>query len=64
MKEIPEFTAYEMNELTKRARGNAYYSGCLLFILNTVLNDTFDTVALTEKQVRWLWGIKRDLKND
>ena len=63
-KNIPEFVAYEMNELIRRARTSAYYEKCLKFVRDSVLNDLFDPQDLTEKQVKWLWGIKRDLKDE
>lgn len=61
--EIPEFTAYELNEISNRARRDAYYAKCLKFINDTVLNDICD-VSLSEKQIKWLWGIKMDLKDE
>lgn len=61
---LPEFDAYEINELSRRARGDTYYTACLDFVKDTVLNDLFDIEALTDKQIKWLWGIKRDLKDE
>ncbi len=62
-RQIPEFDAYEMNELIRRARANYYYDKCLKFVKDTVLNDDLANQDLTDKQVKWLWGIKRDLKD-
>ncbi|MCL5236338.1 MAG: hypothetical protein M1353_00625 [Nitrospirae bacterium] len=59
---IPEFDAYELNELSRRARSSSYYAKCLKFVKDTLLNDLFDPAALTGEQVKWLWGIKRDLE--
>ncbi len=68
---IPEFTAYELNEISRRARdprlserSRDYYSKCLEFVKDTVLNEMFDIEALTEPQIKWLWGIKKDLKDE
>lgn len=60
---LPEFTAYDINELSARARRDSYYEKCLKFVKDTALNDAYDLALLTEKQVKWLWGIKRDLKS-
>ena len=45
------------------ANWSAYYEKCLKFVRDTVLNDDFANQDLTDKQVKWLWGIKRDLKD-
>ena len=58
---IPEFTAYELNELERRGRTNKYYERCLKFVKDTVLNDLYDNEYLTEQQIMWLLGIKADL---
>jgi hypothetical protein len=60
---IPEFTAYEINELLRRARTSEYYDKCRRFVFETVLEDLFDCSSLNEKQVKRLWGIKKDLTN-
>ncbi|MEW5745258.1 MAG: hypothetical protein AB1805_07480 [Nitrospirota bacterium] len=59
---IPEFYAYEINELARRARTKDYYARCLKLIKDTVLNDLFDVTMLHEKEINWLWRIKRDLQ--
>lgn len=61
--EIPEFTAHEINKLSNMARKSAYYAKCLKFIKDTVLNDICD-ISLSDKQIKWLWGIKMDLKDE
>ncbi len=61
-RKLPEFDAYEINELSQRARMSSYYAQCLKFVKDTLLNDLYDASLLTEKQVKWLWGIKKDLK--
>jgi len=63
-KEIPEFTAEELNILSGLARKNGYYYKCkdfILSVLNTEVEKGYDW--LTEKQVRWLWGIKKELSD-
>ena len=58
MDEFPNFTAYEINALRKRARKSEYHQKCLDFV------DDFEEMSdvridkLTEKQKKWLWGIK------
>lgn len=64
MSNLPEFTAYEINELTKRARTSEYYARCLEFLRQTVLGEMTDDEFRSEKEIRWLWGIKRDLKEE
>ncbi len=61
---LPEFDVYEINELIRRAWANYYYDKCLKFVKDTVLNNDFDVALLTEKQVKWLWEIKKDLKDE
>ena len=58
--EAPEFTAYEINELRKLAKRSDYYKKCLKFILS--LEDTEND--LSDKQMKWAWGIKNDVKED
>jgi type IV secretory pathway VirB4 component len=56
----PEFSAYEINELASRARKDKteYYSKALKFVKDTLEKTT---EQLSEKQLKWLWGIKKDL---
>lgn len=60
MAELPEFTAYEVNELAKRASKNDYYKKAHKFVLDYL----DDKIFITEKTTKWLWGIKADLKED
>ncbi len=57
----PDFTAYEINELSTRARKNDYYKKCRTFVLDTIERPS---IVLTEKQLKWLWGIKADLREE
>jgi hypothetical protein len=57
----PDFDAYEINELSKRARKSVYYKQCKAFVLETLEKAS---IQLTEKQLKWLWGIKKDLKGE
>jgi hypothetical protein len=61
MKDKPDFSAYEINELSARARKNSYYQKCKQFVLDTLEKSDSE---LTEKQIKWLWGIKVDLKEE
>jgi len=64
--ELPEFTAYEVNELRKRASDGLsesrreYYQKCLNVVDACENGDIKDP---SEKVARWLWGIKADLKD-
>lgn len=59
--DLPDFTAYEVNELNKRSRKSDYYLRAYKFVCDYLDTDE-EKMNLTEKQVKWLWGIKSDLK--
>lgn len=60
MAEVPNFTAYEINALRRRARKSDYHQNCLLFVEQ--FEEMTDKMInnLTQKQKRWLWGIKME----
>lgn len=63
MNDAPEFSAYELNVLQLLAIRSDYYKKCHEFVMNFV--DGFSKYeTMTEKQQRWLWGIKADLRDD
>jgi hypothetical protein len=64
MSNLPDFTAYEINELAKRAIRNEYYAKCLKFVKQYLDLSDENTQLMTDKQKGWLWGIKTDLKED
>lgn len=57
----PGFTAYEINELSKRARKSGYYKKCRTFVLDTIERPS---IVLTGKQLKWLYAIKADLREE
>jgi hypothetical protein len=63
--EKPEFSAEDINKISALARKTgkqgAYYQEVKRFVL-----DKLDVPAkhLSEGQLKWLWGIKADLKED
>ena len=57
----PEFTAYDINELSKLARRDSYYQNVKDFV-ERFLRDSILWKDMSEKQQRWLWGIKKDLE--
>ena len=61
---LPDFSAYEINELAKRALRNPYYAKCLTFVKQYLDLSEDKHERLTQKQKGWLWGIKADLKDD
>ena len=54
-----DFSAYEVNELRSRARKSTYYVNAYNLVMSFL-----DGNPMTEKQLKWLWGIKVDLKDD
>ncbi len=56
--DIPEFDAFELNELYKRRKINAYYVKAYDFVLQYLDGK----VKLTDKTIAWLWGLKKDLR--
>lgn len=59
----PEFDAYELNRLQALALRTDYYRKCHKFVMDFV-DDFLKYETMTEKQQRWLWGIKADLKGE
>lgn len=57
-KDVPEFDVTEVNELSKRARTQEYYKKAHKFVLDYLDGKIF----ITEKTIKWLWGIKSDLR--
>lgn len=57
----PDFSAYDINELASRARKSEYYAKCRKFVIDTIESDS---IILTEKQLKWLWRIKADLREN
>ena len=58
----PEFTAYELNELSKLAKKGGYYLKAKGFV-DRFMRNALGWDVMTEKQQRWLWGIKRDMED-
>lgn len=58
MPKLPEFTAYEVNELAKRASKSDYYKKAHKFVIDYLDGKIF----ITEKTTKWLFGIKKDLE--
>ena len=58
----PEFTAYEINAL-KRQKSlpvprQSYYEKCYDFLMQFEKGEIGKFENLTERQQKWLWGIK------
>ncbi|TAL22503.1 MAG: hypothetical protein EPN94_10945 [Nitrospirae bacterium] len=64
MSDLPEFDAYELNRLQGLAMRSDYYRKCHKFVMDFVDGKLTEHATLTEKQKRWLWGIKADLKEE
>jgi hypothetical protein len=64
MNNFPDFSAYEINELAKRALRSEYYAKCLRFVKQYLDLTEENVQLLTDKQRGWLWGIKADLKEN
>ena len=60
-RKIPQFTEFEMKELLRRARSSSYFEDCRRLVIETVLDPMFDNSEISERQLKWLWKIKRDL---
>jgi hypothetical protein len=64
---LPEFTAYEINELRRRVtegldeNRKSYYKKCLHIV---ELYEMDNLISPSDKVKKWLWGIKRDLKEE
>lgn len=59
----PNFTAEEMNLLTSLSRKEFYYDKCLGFV-DQYIRNSLSWKDMTEKQQKWLWGIKKDLEDE
>ncbi len=57
----PEFTAFELNKLKSLARKGGYYQNADDFV-HRFMRDALTWDVMTEKQRKWLWGIKRDME--
>lgn len=64
MSETPEFDAYEINKLNALARKSDYYRKAHKFVTDFMDGKLTEFATLTEKQKRWLWGIKADLREE
>jgi hypothetical protein len=58
MKGIPNFTAYEVNALRKRKTD--YHDKCIDFIEQLEEMGEEQLAYLTDKQLKWAWGIKME----
>lgn len=63
MSEAPEFDANELNRLQSLALRSDYYRKCHKFVMNFV-DEFLKYETMSEKQQKWLWGIKADLKEE
>ena len=59
MNNVPTFSAYEVNTLRARSLKSEYYLNCYDIVLKFL-----DDKPMSEKQMKWLWGIKADLKEE
>lgn len=59
----PEFTAEELNLLSRLSRKNIYYLKCKDFV-DSFLRGSLLPRDMSDKQLKWLWGIKADLKEE
>lgn len=65
--ELPEFTAEEINRLRNKIHGTLdnsrieYYQRCIRVVED---HESGKINSYSDKVVRWLWGIKLDLKGD
>lgn len=57
----PEFTAYELNKLKQLARKSSYYQKVENFV-DRFMSDSITWDVMSEKQRKWLCGIKQDLE--
>lgn len=67
MTDLPDFSADEVNELSRRGRTGSekqqeYYQKALKFIYDYLDGKVDLTNDPQGKKRRWLWGIKADLK--
>lgn len=58
--EGPEFTAEEMNKLISLARKHNYYIKARKFV-EDYMADRIEYKHMSQRQQRWIWGIKTDL---
>ena len=59
--EAPDFTAYELNHLQSLALRSEYYRKAHKFVMDFV-DDFLKYETMSEKQQKWLWGIKAEMR--
>lgn len=63
MSKAPEFGADELNRLQSLALRSNYYRKCHKFVMDFV-DGFLKYKTMSEKQQKWLWGIKAELKEE